>query len=200
MGPQNGVRAEVYVPYQQYPWLLVPQHLIVRANPGTPPASLSRSIVAEIERLDRDLPAVDIRTMEEVAAVPMGQQRMVMALLGGFAGVALVLAALGIYSVLSYSVGQRRRELGVRVALGAQQADVVRLVVGGGARLAMVGIGVGLVAALLLTRLMIDLLFGVPPADPITFGAVSGLLRDLARRYLPARRALRVNPVDLRHE
>ncbi len=203
MGPQNGVRAEVYVPYQQYPWLLVPQHLVVRSSPGTAPASLTRSIVAEIERLDRDLPASDIRTMEEIAAEPMGQQRMVMALLGGFAGVALVLAALGIYSVLSYSVGQRRREFGVRVALGAQPADVMRLVVGGGARLAMVGIGVGLVAALLLTRLMIDLLFGVPPADPITFGAVSGLLvaTSLVACYVPARRAIRVNPVDvLRHE
>jgi putative ABC transport system permease protein len=202
-GPQNGVRAEVYVPYQQFPWLLVPEHLVVRASPGTEPARLTRSIVAEIARLDRDLPAADIKTMEEVAAMPMGQQRMVMALLGGFAGVALVLAALGIYSVLSYSVGQRRREFGVRVALGAQQADVVRLVVGGGARLAMAGIGVGLVAALLLTRLMIDLLFGVPPADPITFGAVSGLLvaTSLVACYVPARRALRVNPVDvLRHE
>jgi putative ABC transport system permease protein len=202
-GPQNGVRAEVYVPYQQFPWLLVPEHLVVRASPGTEPARLTRSIVAEIARLDRDLPAADIKTMEEVAAKPMGQQRMVMALLGGFAGVALVLAALGIYSVLSYSVGQRRREFGVRVALGAQQADVVRLVVGGGARLAMAGIGVGLVAALLLTRLMIDLLFGVPPADPITFGAVSGLLvaTSLVACYVPARRALRVNPVDvLRHE
>jgi putative ABC transport system permease protein len=133
----------------------------------------------------------------------MGQQRMVMALLGGFAGVALLLAALGIYSVLSYSVGQRRREFGVRVALGAQPADVVRLVVGGGARLAMVGIAVGLVAALLLTRLMIDLLFGVPAADPITFGAVSALLvaTSLVACYVPARRAIRVNPVDvLRHE
>jgi len=203
MGPQNPVRAEVYVPYQQYPWLLVPEHLVVRASPGTAPASLARSIVAEVERLDRDLPATDIRTMEEVAALPMGQQHMVMALLGGFAGVALLLAALGIYSVLSYSVGQRRREFGVRVALGAQPADMVRLVVGGGARLAMVGIGVGLVAALLLTRLMIDLLFGVPAADPVTFGAVSGLLvaTSLVACYVPARRALRINPVDvLRHE
>jgi putative ABC transport system permease protein len=197
------VRAEVYVPYQQYPWLLVPQHLVVRASPGTAPASLTRSVVAEIERLDRDLPAADVRTLEEVAARPMGQQRMVMALLGGFAGVALLLAALGIYSVLSYSVGQRRREFGVRVALGAQHADVVRLVVGSGARLAMVGLAVGLVAALLLTRLMIDLLYGVPPADPVTFLAVSALLGTIAlvACYVPARRATRVNPVDvLRHE
>jgi putative ABC transport system permease protein len=202
-GPQYGARAEVYVPYQQYPWLLVPQHLVVRASPGTAPASLTRSIVAEIERLDPDLPATDIRTLEEVAAVPMGQQRMVMALLGGFAGVALVLAALGIYSVLSYSVGQRRREFGVRVALGAQQGDVVRLVVGGGARLALVGMCVGVVAALVLTRLMIDLLFGVPPADPVTFVAVSALLcvTSLVACYVPARRALRVNPVEvLRYE
>jgi putative ABC transport system permease protein len=200
---QGGFHAEIYVPYQQYPWLLVPQHLVVRTRAGTAPASLTRSIVAEIERLDRDLPAADVRTMEEVAAMPMGQQRMVMALLGGFAGVALALAALGIYSVLSYSVGQRRREFGVRVALGAQQGDVVRLVVRGGARLAMVGIGVGVVAALFLTRLMIDLLVGVPPADPVTFGAVSGLLvaTSLVACYVPARRAIRVNPVDvLRHE
>jgi predicted permease len=202
-GPQWGVRAEVYVPYQQLPWLLVPQHLIVRASPGTAPASLTRSIVTEIQRLDRDLPATDIRTMEEVAALPMGRQRMVMALLGGFAGVALVLAALGVYSVLSYSVSQRQREFGVRVALGAQQADVVRLVVGSGVRLAMVGLGVGLVVALLLTRLMIDLLYGVPPADPVTFLAVSVLLGTtaLVACYVPARRAMRVNPVDvLRHE
>ncbi len=126
-----------------------------------------------------------------------------MALLGGFAGVALVLAALGIYSVLSYSVGQRRREIGVRVALGAQQGDVVRLVVGGGARLALVGMCVGVVAALVLTRLMIDLLFGVPPADPVTFVAVSALLcvTSLVACYVPARRALRVNPVEvLRYE
>jgi putative ABC transport system permease protein len=202
-GPRYGVRAEVYVPLQQYPWLLVPQHLVVRASPGTAPASLTRSIVAEMARLDRNLPATDIRTLEEVAALPMGQQRMVMALLGGFAGVALALAALGIYSVLSYSVGQRRREFGVRVALGAQPADVVRLVVGSGARLAMVGLGIGLVSALLLTRLMIDLLYGVPPADPVTFLAVSALIGTIAliACYVPARRAMHVNPADvLRHD
>jgi putative ABC transport system permease protein len=181
----------------------VPQHLVVRASLGTAPASLTRSIVTEIQRLDRDLPAADIRTMEEVAAMPMGQQRIMMALLGGFAGVALVLAGLGIYSVLSYSVSQRRREFGVRVALGAQQADVVGLVMGSGARLAMVGLGVGLVVALLLTRLMIDLLYGVRPADPVTLLAVSVLLGTTAliACYVPARRAMRVNPVDvLRYE
>jgi predicted permease len=202
-GPLWGVRAEVYVPYQQFPWLVVPQHLVVRASPGTSPASLTRSVVGEIQRLDRDRPAADVRTMEEVAAMPMGQQRMVLALLAGFAGVALVLAALGIFSVLSYSVGQRRREFGVRAALGAQQADIVRLVVGSGARLAMVGLGVGVVAAWLLTRLMIDLLYGVRPADPVTFLTVAVLLGTtaLVACYLPARRAMRVNPVDvLRHE
>jgi putative ABC transport system permease protein len=167
------------------------------------PARLTRSIVTEIQRLDRHLPVTHIRTMEEVAALPMGQQRMVMALLGGFAGVALVLAALGIYSVLSYSVGQRQREFGVRVALGAQQADVVRLVLGSGARLVMVGLGTGLTVALLLTRLMTDLLYGVLPADPVTFLAVSVLLATtaLVACYVPARRAMRVNPVDvLRHD
>jgi putative ABC transport system permease protein len=160
-------------------------------------------VIAEIARLDRDLPVADIRTLEEVAAEPLGQQRMVLALLGGFAVLALALAALGIYSVLSYSVGQRRREFGVRVALGAQQGDVMRLVVGSGARLAMAGLAVGLVAALLVTRLMIDLLYGVTPADPATFLAVSALLgvTALVACYVPARRAMRVNPVDvLRHE
>ena len=197
--PAGEVRAEVYVPYQQFPWLLTPQHLVVRAGPGVAPASLARAIVAEIHGLDADLPASDVRTMEDVAALPIGQQRMVMALLGGFAGIALGLAALGVYSVLSYSVGQRRREFGVRVALGAQQRDVVRLVVAGGARLALVGICVGVVAALVLTRLMIDLLFGVPPADPFTFLAVAALLcaTSLGACYLPARRAIRANPVDV---
>jgi putative ABC transport system permease protein len=202
-GPQSGVRAEVYVPYQQYPWLLVPQHLLVRASPGTAPASLTRSVVAEIERLDRDLPATDVRTLEEVAARPMGQQRMVMALLGGFAGVALVLAALGIYSVLSYSVGQRRREFGVRVALGAQQADVVRLVVG---RRRAPGDGGAWRRAR--CRAAADAAddrpaFGVPPADPITFRRCQrcSATTSLVACYVPARRALRVNPVDvLRHE
>jgi putative ABC transport system permease protein len=202
-GPHSGAHAEVYVPYQHHPWVLVPRHLVVRADPGTSPASLTRSVIAEIARLDRDLPVADIRTLEEVAAEPLGQQRMVLALLGGFAVLALALAALGIYSVLSYSVGQRRREFGVRVALGAQQGDVMRLVVGSGARLAMAGLAVGLVAALLVTRLMIDLLYGVTPADPATFLAVSALLAvtALVACYVPARRAMRVNPVDvLRHE
>lgn len=198
-GPLGGVRAEVYVPYQQHPWLLVPQHLVVRASPGTSAASLTRAVVAEIARLDPDLPATDVRTLDEVVALPMGQQRMVMALLGGFAAVALVLAALGIYSVLSYSVGQRRREFGVRVALGAQQGDVVRLVVGSGARLALVGMCVGVAAALALTRLMTDLLFGVQPTDPLTFVAVSALLGviSLVACYVPARRVFRLNPVEV---
>ena len=126
-----------------------------------------------------------------------------MALLGAFAGLALVLSALGIYSVLSYNVAQRTREIGVRVALGAQRRGVMRLVVGGGVWLAVLGIMVGIGAALTLTQLMKDLLYGIRATDPVTFGAVTVILGaiSLLACYIPARRAMKVDPiVALRHE
>jgi putative ABC transport system permease protein len=175
----------------------------VRTKPSVAPESIAGAVVHEIHRVDKDQPVADVRTMEEIASGTRTSERMLMALLGSFAGLALVLSALGIYSVLAYSVAQRTREIGVRVALGAERGDVLRLVVGSGLRLAGLGITAGLVAAFLLTRLMAELLYGVRASDPATFCAVSIILAgaSLAACYVPARRAARVDPmVALRHE
>ena len=140
---------------------------------------------------------------EEVVARSIASQRFSLILLGAFAGLALLLAGIGIYGVLSYLVGQRTREIGVRMALGAQRLDVLRMVLGDGARMTMVGAAIGLVAALALTRLMASMLFGVRPTDPVTFAAVAVLLCSIAlfACYLPARRAAKVDPmVALRYE
>jgi ABC-type antimicrobial peptide transport system permease subunit len=140
---------------------------------------------------------------EEVVAQSIASQRFSLALLSAFAGLALLLASIGIYGVLSYLVGQRTQEIGVRMALGAQRVDVLRLVVEDGARMTFAGTAIGLVAAVGLTRLMAKMLFGVRPLDPLTFGAVSMILCGiaLAACYLPARRAAKVDPmVALRYE
>lgn len=203
-GPDEGYHPELYIPYPQYPWLLDgPRNLLVRTFPGVKPESLVHSVVQEIHRLDKDQPVADIATMEQVAGQLIAQQRMVMALLTSFAVLALLLSALGIYSVLSYSVAQRTREIGLRVALGAQRRSVLRLVVGAGAALAVCGITIGIAAAMGLTRLMTDLLYGVRPTDVLTFGTVTVLLAatSLLACYIPARRAMAVDPmIALRHE
>ncbi len=203
-GPDVGFHAEIYVPYQQFPWLLGgPQHLLVRTTAAVKADALGLAVARAIHRVDPLQPATGIATLEQVAQEPMAQQRMVMALLVSFAGLALVLSALGIYSVLSYFVAQRTREIGVRVALGGQRADVLRLVVGAGVRWAGLGISVGIVGALLLTRLMTDLLYGVRATDPLTFGAVAIVLAatSILASYVPARRAMKVDPmVALRYE
>jgi len=124
-------------------------------------------------------------------------------LLGGFAAFALVLASLGIYGLISYSVNQRTQEIGIRLALGAQRTDVLRMIVGQAGVLALVGIVIGAIGAALVTRLMTDLLFGVQPFDPLTFGAVAAILGSVAllASYIPGRRATRVDPaIALRAE
>jgi putative ABC transport system permease protein len=203
-GPDAGFHPEMYVPYQQFPWLMDgPKHVVVRTSGNVKPEFLVRSVIQEIHRIDKDQPVADVATMEQIALEPVAQQHMVMALLVAFAGLALILSALGIYSVLSYSVVQRTREIGLRMALGAQRGNVLRLVVVGGARLAFLGIAVGLTAALALTRLMKVLLFGVRPTDPLTFGAVIAVLAvtSILACYIPARRAMRVDPiVAMRYE
>jgi putative ABC transport system permease protein len=157
----------------------------------------------EILAIDPDQPIAEVRTMEQRISESLSSRRFNMLLLGSFAALALVLAGIGIYGLVAYSVTQRTHEIGVRVALGAQNRDVLTLLVGEGMTLALLGVGVGLAAALALTRVMSGLLFGVSPTDPATFGTITVVLARvaLAASYVPARRAARVNPVTaLRNE
>lgn len=175
--------------------------LVLRSDAN--PASLSAAIRTEVSRIDKDQPISAIKPLTEIVADSVAQQRFSMLLLGVFAAVALILAAVGLYGVMSYSVTQRTHEIGVRMALGAGSGDVLKLVVGQGMVLASVGIGIGLTAAFALTRLMESLLFGVTSTDPITFGAISLMLAGVAfvASYIPARRAMKVDPmIALRYE
>jgi putative ABC transport system permease protein len=153
--------------------------------------------------VDRQQPLSRIQPLEDVIAASIAPRRFNMLLLGIFATLALLLAAVGIYGVISYTVAQRSREIGVRMALGARRSDVLRLIVRQGMSLALAGMGAGLAASFALTRLMANLLFGVSPSDPLTFGLIALLLGSVALLacYLPARRATKVDPlVALRQE
>lgn len=202
-GAEWGIHSEMYVPVGQYPWLQGPQNLVVRTSASVKPESIIRAVVEQIHRINKDVPVTDVETMEQITLESMAQQRMVMALLVSFAGLALGLSTVGIYSVLSYATAQRTREIGVRMALGAERASVLRLVVGGGLGLAGLGLAIGIAAALLLTRLMTDLLYGVRATDPLTFVGVSAVLgaSSILACYVPARRATKIDPmVALRYE
>jgi predicted permease len=168
---------------------------------------VSSGLVEEVKKqvwnLDSRIPVSDVHTMEELMAVSLAQQRFNMLLLGLFAALALVLAAVGIYGMMAYRVGQRMHEIGIHIALGAQRRDVLRLVLGDGAKLACFGIAIGIAGAIALTRLMTSLLFEVKPTDPETFAVVAIVLAivALAACYVPTRRAMRVDPmVALRYE
>ena len=190
--------AVAYVPYRQrtkqMPW--APSYLIVRSSRGDV-STLVPSIRREVAAVDADEAVGGVLSLDELMRAALGPARVNAAVMGVFAGAALLLAVLGVYGVLSYSVKQRRREIGIRMALGARGADVVRLVVGQGLRLVAVGVTLGVAAALALGRGMAGLLFGVQPADPATLAAVACVLGVTAvgASYLPARRASRVDPV-----
>jgi putative ABC transport system permease protein len=200
---------ELYVPYTQYPWILRPRHLVVRSA-----SSLSAVVPAirrEVVALDKNVPVSEITTMKEIVAGPVLQGQTVMWLLGAFAALALILAAIGIYSVLSYAVTQRTHELGIRIALGADRRAVVNLVVKQGLFLAMIGVLTGLAGAWAMARFVSSLpfevrwllLFDVRPTDPLTFVSVSTILTIVAflGSYVPARRAAKLDPiVALRYE
>ncbi|HMD96186.1 MAG TPA: ABC transporter permease [Terriglobia bacterium] len=190
---------EVYLPYLQNP----PSdfRLVVRA--ASNPEGLTAAIKNEVHGIDKDVPVHDAVTMQRIVSDSVGTRRITMLLLGLFAGLAMVLAAVGIYGVISYSVAQRTHEIGVRMALGAERTSVLWLVVGKGFALAIVGVGVGLAGALALTRFLSSLLFGVRPTDPGILIGVSLILTavSLLASYIPARRAARVDPmVALRYE
>jgi ABC-type antimicrobial peptide transport system permease subunit len=145
----------------------------------------------------------EAHSYEEIVARSLADRWFSMVLLGVFAMLALVLSSIGIYGVISYVVGQRTHEIGIRIALGAQRKDVLALVLGAGTRTTLLGVGIGLIAALGLTRLMVSVLYGVSATDPLTFVAVAGVLAAvaLAACYISARRAMRVDPiVALRYE
>lgn len=196
------VQREIYVPYQQYPWVINPDHLVVRTASGVQPDSVANAVVRALHEVDGDQPAADIQTVDQLAGEWTAQPRMVTALLGAFALLALSLAALGIYGVLAYSVAQRRREIGIRVAVGAPRSTVLLLVIGDGGRLVLIGIGAGVIAALALTRLLTTLLYGVRPTDVPAFlaGALVLSATSLLACYIPARRATRVNPIEVLKE
>jgi putative ABC transport system permease protein len=175
--------------------------LAIRARDVSP--GLVEEVKKQIWSLDNQIPVSDVHTMEELLSVSLAQQRFNMLLLGLFAALALILAAVGIYGAMAYAVDQRTHEIGIRTALGAQRRDVLRLVMRDGAKIAFLGIASGIAGALALTRLMASLLFEVKPTDPATFAGVAILLAlvALAACYIPARRAMRVDPmVALRYE
>ncbi len=188
--------------YNAYPQVPSPAMTLVVRTAGSPPG-LASAVIREVHRLDPDQPVADVRTMEEVVNLAVAGPRFNTVLLVSFAGVAFLLAAVGIYGVISYDVTQRTNEIGIRMALGAQPADVCRLIMGQGARLAGYGIVAGLLGAGVLTRFMRTMLFGVHPADAWTYTAISVLLAlvALGASFLPSRRAMALHPVTaLRHE
>ncbi len=165
------------------------------------PENLTKAVQETVRKLDRNLPVTGVVSMEQVVADTLWQQRFNLQLIGLFAGIALILAAIGLYGVMAYSVTQRSSEVGLRLALGAQRGDILKLIVGQGMKLALIGIGLGVLAALALTRLMKTLLFEVSATDLTTFAVISVLLLFVALLacYIPARRAMKVDPMAALH-
>jgi predicted permease len=196
-GLENDIRPELYLPHTQafYNSASIPSYLIART--ANDPLRLASAARQTIHLIDPNLPAADVRTMEARLDELVVQRRLRMILLTAYAGLALLLAAVGIYGVLSHFVAQHATEIGVRMALGAQTGDVLRFVLQRGMRLALVGLGLGLLASFALTRLMKALLFGVSASDPLTFGMIALLLLGVAFAacFIPARRATKVDPL-----
>ena len=187
-------RIQLYLPYSQRPSF---QNMSVAVRTSGDPLLMARPVREAIHTVDKDMPLSNVKSMDELLESSLGQRRLSMILLGAFSAIALLLASIGIYGVLAYSVTQRSRELGIRMALGAARGRVLRLVIGQGMALAVVGIAIGLGGAFALTRLLASQLYSITPTDPTTFVGVSVLLASiaLAATLIPALRATRVDPV-----
>jgi putative ABC transport system permease protein len=203
---QQKIQYHLYFPYTQVPDLLLPKmidSITLVARTQSDPTAIAPEVKNQVLALDKDQPVNNIRTMEQIVSTSIAQQRFSMLLLGIFAGIALILSAVGVYGVMSYTVTQRTNELGVRMALGARPADVLKLVVKQGMMPALIGVAIGLGAAFALTRLMASLLFAVSTTDVMTFVIVATLLAAVALTacFIPARRATKVDPmVALRYQ
>jgi putative ABC transport system permease protein len=204
---QTRPAATLYVPLDQLspppgnPWRSFPMTLVVRSSSN--PASIVGAVTSAIHEVDAGVPVRDVLTMDDLVTNSLSQQRFNLSLLGAFAMLALVLAAIGIYSVLSYSVRRRVQEIGIRLALGARLSDVLRMIVFEGMRPTLMGVGIGAVGALALARVMSSLIYGVKPTDPLTFCSVTVVLATVAllATLIPAYRAARVDPMTaLRYE
>jgi predicted permease len=197
---KSAIEAQFDYPFMQLPEKLMPLAAdavaVVLRTEGDPTAVMG-AVRSAVEEIDPREVVYNVQSMDEVVSNSFAARRLSMILLGVFAALALVLACVGVYGVISYLVGQRTHEIGVRLALGAQRGDVLRLVIGHGARMALIGVAIGIGAALGLTRLMANQLFGVSAHDPLTFAGVAMLLIivAVAACYIPARRALRVDPI-----
>jgi putative ABC transport system permease protein len=189
----------MYVPFAQAP--LYGGEIVVRSSLRV--SSTAAGIRQAVRSIDKNLPVTDIESLNDVLGQSISQERFRTFLLGSFSAMALVLAAVGIFGVISYSVSQRTREIGIRIALGAGRHGVLRLILGQGTKIALFGLGIGAVAAFLLTRLLSSLLYTVSATDPVTFASVTIILLAVALTacYIPARRAIRVDPMAaLRYE
>ncbi|HJZ68918.1 MAG TPA: ABC transporter permease [Blastocatellia bacterium] len=196
---QESNRVQSYRPFRQ----VVQSAMTVVARTSTDPTSLFSAVRREVLAVDPNQPIYNLNTMEQIRADSIAPDRLNLMLLGAFAAVALILAAVGIYGVMAYSVTQRTHEIGIRMALGAGQGDVLGMVVGQGMKLASVGLAIGLGGAWLATRAMAGLLFGISATDPATFAAISVVLAGVALGacFVPARRATKVDPmIALRYE
>jgi predicted permease len=202
---RHPIVAQAYLNFMQIPdrfWTGPPQTEVVLRTKGSP-AGLVPTIREAVEKLNSENVVYETKPLEEIVGDSLANRRFSMVLLSVFAALALLLSSIGIYGVTSYVVTQRTHEIGIRMALGAQRHHVLRLMLGEGMKMALVGVAIGIAAALGLTRLMAKMLFGVSTTDPVTFAAVATVLTGvaLAACYIPVRRAMRIDPMGaLRYE